>query len=137
LTFAIGRSLGRQTVRKLAGSRVNDLSRRLARRGLLTVAFIRMLPIAPFSIVNVVAGASHIRWSDFLLGTIIGLVPGITTLTFFVDRAIAAIREPGAGTFAWLAVAICIVVGLAGALRRKLRQRGAPSMSAGAGAHGS
>jgi hypothetical protein len=53
-----------------------------------------MLPIAPFSIVNVVAGASHIRWSDFLLGTVIGLAPGITTLTFFVDRAIAAIREP-------------------------------------------
>jgi len=73
----------------------------------------------------------------FLSGTIIGVVPGITHLTCFVDRAIAAIREPGAGTFAWLAVAICIVVGLAGALRRKLRQRGAPSMSAGAGAHGS
>ena len=137
LTFAIGRTLGRQTVRRLAGSRVNDLSRRLARRGLLTVAFVRMLPIAPFSIVNVVAGASHIRWSDFLLGTVIGLAPGITTLTFFVDRAIAAIREPGAGTFAWLAVAICIVVGLAWVLRRKLQRRGASAMTPAASAHGS
>jgi len=137
LTFAIGRALGRQTVRRLAGSRVNDLSRRLARRGLLTVAFVRMLPIAPFSVVNVVAGASHIRWSDFLLGTVIGLLPGITTLTFFVDRAIAAIRDPGAATFAWLAVAICIVVGLALLLRRKLQRRGAPPMTPVASAHGS
>ena len=102
LTFAIGRKLGRETVRTLAGQRVNDLSRRLAKRGLLAVAFVRMLPIAPFSVVNVVAGASHIRWSDFLLGTVIGLLPGVTTMTFFVDRAIAAIRDPGAGTFALL-----------------------------------
>ena len=33
LTFAIGRKLGRETVRRLAGQRVNELSRRLARRG--------------------------------------------------------------------------------------------------------
>ena len=85
-------------MRRLAGQRVNDLSRRLARRGLITIAFVRMLPIAPFSIVNVVAGASHIRWSDFLLGTLIGLVPGVVTMTFFIDRAIAAVREPDLGS---------------------------------------
>jgi uncharacterized membrane protein YdjX (TVP38/TMEM64 family) len=137
LTFAIGRALGRHSVRRLAGSRVNDLSRRLARRGLLAVAFVRMLPIAPFSIVNVVAGASHIRWSDFLLGTAIGLAPGIVTLTFFVDRAIAAIREPGAGTFALLAVAILVIAALARVLRRKLQRGGASGVTAAASAHGS
>jgi phosphatidylserine/phosphatidylglycerophosphate/cardiolipin synthase-like enzyme/uncharacterized membrane protein YdjX (TVP38/TMEM64 family) len=123
LTFTIGRRLGRETVRKLAGTRVNDLSRRLARRGLIAVAFVRMLPIAPFSVVNVVAGASHIRWSDFLLGTVIGLLPGIATMTFFVDRAIAAVRDPGAGTFALLVVAAALVVALVWVLRRKLRAR--------------
>src|SRR5205085_11489123 len=35
VTFAIGRKLGRETVRKVAGSRLNDLSRRLANRGFL------------------------------------------------------------------------------------------------------
>jgi uncharacterized membrane protein YdjX (TVP38/TMEM64 family) len=124
LTFAIGRALGRETVRRLAGHRVNDLSRRLAKRGLVTVAFVRMLPVAPFSIVNIVAGASHIRWSDFLLGTAIGLLPGITTMTFFIDRAIAAIREPGAGTFTLLALAVVVIVALAWTLRRMLRARG-------------
>ena len=137
LTFAIGRKLGRETVRRLAGQRVNELSRRLARRGLVTVAFVRMLPIAPFSVVNVVAGASHIRWSDFLLGTIIGLLPGITTLTFFVDRAIAAIRDPGAGTFALLAVAVAILVALVWALRRKLRRRAPVPLTPAPNVHGS
>ena len=125
LTFGIGRKLGRETVRRLAGGRVNDLSRRLAKRGLLAIAFVRLLPIAPFSIVNVVAGASHIRWSDFLLGTIIGLLPGIATTTFFVDRAIAALRHPGADTLGLLALALALIVALVLTLRRLLRSRGA------------
>jgi uncharacterized membrane protein YdjX (TVP38/TMEM64 family) len=124
LTFAIGRHLGRETIRRLAGRRVNDLSRRLARRGLLAIVFVRMLPIAPFSIVNVVAGASHIRWFDFLLGTLVGLLPGIVSMTFFVDRAIAALRHPGPKTFALLGVALAIVVALIWVLRRTLRRGG-------------
>jgi len=130
LTFGIGRRLGRETVRKLAGKRVNDLSRRLAKRGLIAIAFVRMLPIAPFSIVNVVAGASHIRWSDFLLGTVIGLLPGIVTMTFFVDRAIAALRDPGPDTIGLLALALALIVALAFVLRRMLRGRGDTSASA-------
>jgi len=123
LTFGIGRRLGRETVRKLAGKRVNDLSRRLAKRGLIAIAFVRMLPVAPFSIVNVVAGASHIRWSDFLLGTVIGLLPGIVTMTFFIDRAIAAVRSPGPETLGLLAVALALIVALVWLLRRMLRGR--------------
>jgi uncharacterized membrane protein YdjX (TVP38/TMEM64 family)/phosphatidylserine/phosphatidylglycerophosphate/cardiolipin synthase-like enzyme len=123
LTFGIGRHLGRETIRRLAGQRVNELSRRLARRGLLAIVFVRMLPVAPFSIVNVVAGASHIRWLDFLLGTFVGLLPGIVTMTFFVDRAIAALRHPGPKTFALLAVALALVVVLVLVLRHMLRRR--------------
>jgi uncharacterized membrane protein YdjX (TVP38/TMEM64 family) len=137
VTFAIGRKLGRQTVRVLAGRRVNDLSRRLAKRGLLAIAFVRMLPIAPFSIVNVVAGASHIRWSDFLLGTIIGLLPGILTMSFFIDRAIAAVRQPGPATFALLALAVAFIVLLAWALRRMLARRRADAPPTAGAPHGS
>ena len=137
LTFAIGRRLGRETVRRLAGQRVNDLSRRLARRGLVAIAFVRMLPIAPFSIVNVVAGASHIRWTDFLLGTVIGLLPGIAAMTFFVDRAKAAIREPGVATFALLAIAAGVIVAFVWLLRRMLRARKAAVPRPPYPAHGS
>jgi len=113
VTFALGRRLGRETVRRLAGARINELSRRLAQHGLLAVTLVRMLPIAPFSVVNVVAGASHLRFGDFILGTLIGLVPGVVTLSLVVDRALAAIRHPGPRTFALLGLAvvgICVVV---------------------------
>jgi uncharacterized membrane protein YdjX (TVP38/TMEM64 family) len=120
VTYAIGRKLGRDTVRKLAGRRLNDLSRRLGKRGLLAIVIVRLLPIAPYSIINVVAGASHIGWRDFLLGTVIGLAPGIVMTSLFVDRAIAAIRHPGPVTFAVLALVAAALVAVGWAIRRRI-----------------
>jgi phospholipase D1/2 len=137
LTFAIGRKLGRETVRKVAGRRINELSRRLAEHGLLAIIFVRILPIAPYSVVNVVAGASHIGWRDFLLGTLIGLTPGVLTMTMFVDRAIAAIRHPSMRTFVLLAIAVAVIVVLIRMLRRKLRAMANGAHDAVPTAHGS
>jgi phosphatidylserine/phosphatidylglycerophosphate/cardiolipin synthase-like enzyme/uncharacterized membrane protein YdjX (TVP38/TMEM64 family) len=137
LTFAIGRHLGRETVRRLAGRRLNELSRRLGDRGLMAVLFARIVPVGPFSIVNIVAGASHIRWRDFLLGTVLGLIPGVTVTSIFVDRAAAAIRDPGPGTFALLAAACAAIVALVWAVRRMLRARGAAAPRPLPKAHGS
>jgi len=112
VTYGVGRRLGRDTVRRLAGSRLNRITRRLARRGMLTVAVLRLLPIAPYSIVNAVAGASRVRLRDFLLGTAIGMTPGIGLIVTFVDRIGAAVTNPGPVTFATLA-AVAAIIGAA------------------------
>jgi phospholipase D1/2 len=88
---------------------LNRLSKRLARQGLVTVALVRNLPIAPFTIVNMVAGASRIKFKDFLLGTALGMAPGIFAITVFTNRLLQAIREPG-----WSNIAIA--TGIAGIL---------------------
>ena len=73
-------------MRRLAGSRLNRITRRLAKKGVMAIAVVRLLPIAPFSVVNAVAGASHIRLRDFMLGTALGMAPGIIVTVIFVDR---------------------------------------------------
>ena len=80
-SFFIGRSAGRDLVRRLAGRRLARISTRLARSGIVTVAVVRMLPIAPFTLVNMVAGAMHVRYRDFLLGTVVGMLPGLLAMT--------------------------------------------------------
>jgi len=92
----------------------------LARRGVLAITVLRMLPLAPFTIVNVVAGASHIGLRDFLLGTLLGMTPGILATVVFVDRIVEALRNPGTGTFASLAAVAGVLVALAVMLRRRL-----------------
>jgi phospholipase D1/2 len=119
-TYYAGRRLGRATVRRIAGARINRLSEAIARRGILAMALIRLLPIAPFTVVNVVAGASHIRARDFLLGTALGMAPGILVTTTFVHQLANAAEEPSAAAFAVLAAAALAIVLAAGWLRRHL-----------------
>lgn len=123
VTFWIGRLLGRGTVRRLAGGRLNKLSRMLARRGVLAVVAVRVLPVAPFTLVNMVAGASHLRARDFLLGTALGMLPGIIAVVLFSDRLAAAVFEPTAENFAWFALALGIIVVAGIALYRWLSKR--------------
>jgi uncharacterized membrane protein YdjX (TVP38/TMEM64 family) len=78
---------------------------------MLAVAVVRNLPIAPFTIVNVVAGASRIKLRDFLLGTAIGMAPGILAIMLFTDRLLNAVRDPQWGNIA-LAAAAALILGI-------------------------
>ena len=120
VTYAVGRRLGRDTVRRLAGSRLNAITLRLARKGVMAVAVMRALPIAPFSVVNAVAGASHVGLREFLLGTAIGMAPGVGLTVIFVDRVSTAITHPGPLAFAALAAVAVIVGGAAVFVWRRL-----------------
>jgi len=112
LTFWIGHILGRASVRRLAGPHLNRLSRQLSKRGLLSVVVIRIVPVAPFTVVNLVAGASHIRFRDFLIGTVLGMIPGIGAVTIFSDQLFAVMHKPSLDTVSILAaVALAIAAG--------------------------
>lgn len=89
LSHQLGTYLGAEFVRRVASESVARVSQRLGDRGLLAVIVIRLLPIAPFAIVNMLIGASHIRLRHLLLGTLIGASPGVLIMIFFVDRITA------------------------------------------------
>lgn len=102
VTYAIGRRLGRAYVRRIAGDRVNGLSRWLSQKGIIKTALIRLLPTAPFSVVNVVACASHLGFRDYILGTALGMVPGILTISLLSELAFQMVNQPralGVGVF--------------------------------------
>lgn len=82
LLYCIGHFLGHDAVQRLAGSRMHRVSLYLARQGLLTIALLRFLPIAPYTIVNLAAGASHIRLREYALGTMLGISPAIFIMSF-------------------------------------------------------
>jgi phospholipase D1/2 len=127
VTFLVGHMLGRRTVARLAGSQANRLSRALARGGVITIITLRIVPVAPFSIINVIAGVSGIRLRDFAIGNLLGMLPGIAAFAFFADRLVASLRAPDLPGFTvLLASVIAISLGLWG-LRRWLRRRGSAS----------
>lgn len=110
-TYGIGYFAGRDIVRKLAGERLNRISKRLAHHGKLTVAAVRVVPLAPFTIVNMVAGASHINFRDYVIGSILGMAPGMLAIAVLKNRAEAIIRNPNPVNAAILVtVFVCIAV---------------------------
>ena len=56
ITYGIGAAIGRDAVETVMGPRLHRVRRSIAERGVLAVAAIRLVPIAPFTLVNLVAG---------------------------------------------------------------------------------
>ena len=117
--YGAGRLLSRDTVRRLAGNGLNRLTRRLAKQGVLAVAALRLVPLASFSVVSLVAGASRVDPGDFLLGTALGIGPVIAVAAIFVDRVRAAFTEPGPVSYAVLAALAVLVAATAWAIWRR------------------
>ncbi len=110
VSFSLGRRLGQEVVHHLAGSRVNVISERLGRRGILAAAALRMIPLAPFAIVNMIAGTSHIRLRDFLIGSAIGMTPGTIVFALFVDKLDSALRNPGASSLVLVGLTLLLII---------------------------
>jgi phospholipase D1/2 len=116
LLFIIGRLLGHRRLQAVLGSRALRVQHRIVGRGIVAVAMVRMVPIAPFTLVNVLAGASQLRLSDFLIGTLLGMAPGIVTMALlgaqiadFAKNASWANAFPLALTIV-LWIAVCLAV---------------------------
>jgi len=108
--FWIGRLMGQNTVRRFAGSLINRLSQKLSKSGVMTVITFRIVPVAPFSVINLVAGVSEIHLKDFALGTLVGMVPGVMAIVLLADRISASLQTPDLGRFSALAVVVLAVV---------------------------
>jgi phospholipase D1/2 len=111
-TFGIGRLIGRKPLHRWLGKRLDALEQRVAKRGVIAIALIRKVPVAPFTLVNMLIGALGIRYRDFILGTALGMLPGIAAFAFVSQTAVDAWRDPtpqnlaliGGAIVVWLAV---------------------------------
>ncbi len=119
VNYGVGRMIGRNAVRRIAGARLNEITRRLARNGPLAVAALRLLPIASFPKLNLVAGASRIRPRDFLLGTGVGLLPPILLALLLAGRVRDVLEEPGWLHWGLLALAVLAMAALVLAVWRR------------------
>jgi phospholipase D1/2 len=122
--YFIGGRLGREALYRMLGDRWRHGLEGLRKRGLLAVVTFRLLPIAPFTLVNLAAGASGIRFIDFLVGTLIGLLPGLTLLSIMGDRILRILAEPSAGDIAILVLCVAGLIGLAVGAQALLARRG-------------
>lgn len=111
--YVIGKKLDRNTIRKLAGSQLNLISNKLAQRGIISIVAMRIVPAAPFTLINLVAGASHFHFRDYFVGTILGMAPGLFAVSVITSLALAAIDSPATENLIWLAFAVTVAMSAA------------------------
>lgn len=126
LLYGIGRGLGRKRVMRVAGRRLNRVNRLISKQGILAVTAVRMIPVAPYSLINLAAGAARVPFRDFILGTLLGMLPGVVGITFFTGRLEHMIRQPSIlNLFVLIGTLIVLFGGITG-LRRWITSKRLP-----------
>jgi uncharacterized membrane protein YdjX (TVP38/TMEM64 family) len=119
--FAIGRATGYERVHALGGSRVVRIHDALERNGTLAVFLMRKVP-ASFLLSNIVAGASRVRYRDFIIGTVLGLGASVIALAAFGYQVTEMFREPTTGRVLAGLAFLCIPLVLALVINHALKR---------------
>lgn len=120
--YEIGRLLPAERLRVRFGPLLRSLGGRLARNGVVAIVLVRIVPVGPYSVVNLICGAAHVDRTTYLAGTALGMLPGIVLTAVFIDRLLAAIDQPGPWTWALLALFAAAIASAFVAARRYLRR---------------
>jgi uncharacterized membrane protein YdjX (TVP38/TMEM64 family) len=113
VAFWLARCVGGRFARKHSDHRLMTWVRaRLDRSGLLAMVSLRLIPAVPFSAMNYASALSGVRFAPYLVGTVLGVLPGTIGVVILGDAAVGGNPHP-----AMLLVSVCSgAVGLTGAL---------------------
>jgi uncharacterized membrane protein YdjX (TVP38/TMEM64 family) len=106
--FYLGRAAGSRVLERFSGDGVRRFTTLVGRNGFLASLIVRLVPSAPFIVVNMAAGVTPMRTRDFIAGTGIGIVPKIA-LTAFAGASIVQLMRGEIGRHG---LAIAAVAGL-------------------------
>ncbi len=123
--FYLGRAAGAKALERFSGEGVRKFTALVGRNGLFASFIVRLVPSAPFIVVNMAAGVTPMRTADFVIGTAAGIVPKIV-LTAFAGNSIVRLMKGEIGKDAiWLAAiaAAWVAIGLGARAWLKRRER--------------
>lgn len=116
VTYGVGVGIGKRALEDVLGPKLNRIRRGIAKRGVLAVVIVRLVPLAPFTLVNLTAGASRIPFQDYVIGTIIGMTPGLALMSAMGHQMLNVLTEPTptnvalfvAAVVAWVALSLAV-----------------------------
>jgi uncharacterized membrane protein YdjX (TVP38/TMEM64 family) len=89
VTFYLSRKLLRNFFEKRFSNNpiVKKYNHHLEKNGILMTIFFRIILLIPFELVNIGAGLSKIKFKDYLIGTIFGIIPCVVVNVYFIKNA--------------------------------------------------
>jgi uncharacterized membrane protein YdjX (TVP38/TMEM64 family) len=96
ISFYLGRYFLHGVARGFLETRMPWLDRKATEDGFSVIFYLRIFWF-PFIVLNYAAGATRIRFRDYFLGTVLGVLPAVFLFTYFVGamkEALATYRRP-------------------------------------------
>jgi uncharacterized membrane protein YdjX (TVP38/TMEM64 family) len=130
--FKLARGLGREGVEQIVGARLRGLDHATEQHGFWGLLILRLVPLVPFNALNFGSGLTAIRWRDYALATVLGILPGTLVYTFFADALMqgATGASEAARTRLWIAGGLLAALSLIPLVARRLGFR-LPARSSG------
>ncbi len=124
ISFIAARYLAHDWVEKRTGGRLKSLKQGVEGEGWKFVAFVRLVPLFPFNILNYALGLTKIKLSHYSLATYIFMLPGAIAYTYlgYVGREAVA-GDEAIIQKAMLGIALLAVVSFLPSLIGKLRAK--------------
>ncbi len=119
--FYIGRFGRDKGLKKLlSGPRLSKIDAKLKDSGVIGIAILRLVPMAPFGIFNMAAGITSVNFVDYIAGTFIGFLPGGVARAVVGDSLVKLFLEPsqktaiylGCGIVLWVTIILALHFGL-------------------------
>ncbi len=82
LSFLIARYLASDFVSERSGGKLKQLINGVETEGWRFVAFVRLVPLFPFNLLNYALGLTRIRFIEYALATLIFMIPGSIAYTY-------------------------------------------------------
>jgi len=121
VTFYAGRLAGADAVRRYGGQTVNRISEFVGRNGFFASMIVRIVPSAPFIVVNMAAGVSHMSYFAFIAGLALGVIPKTALVAFAGGGLIALFAGGGVTAIVALVAVAAAWIGFMLVARRWLR----------------
>lgn len=121
--FYLGRFAGARSLKALSGEGLRKFIDSIGRNGFLASLIVRLVPSAPFIVVNMAAGVTPMRVLHFAAGTAIGIIPKIALTAFAGSSIVQAMQGGGVQPIAWLAAIVVAWLAIGWFARRWLKSR--------------
>ena len=92
--FIIARYFAREAVEKLIKGKFSSIDKAVEKNGFVTVLLIRLIPNVAWDIQNLALGLTKVKFRDYSLATLIGILPGSFALVYFGSSFISVITNP-------------------------------------------
>ena len=112
LAFLIARYVGADWVTRRAGPRLGRLQDGVAAEGWCFIAFVRLVPLFPFNLLNYTLGLTRIGFFTYVLASAVFMLPGALAFTWLGHAGHAALSG-GEGVVRSVLIALALVSAMA------------------------